>query len=170
MLGACSAPKQGHTIYTYNVNNFARHIETTLDFVVFKEWLNNLHKEPVYSINGTITWETVKKVQASYRSFGYERTFNHWDTKAEFVKKKKGDCKSFAIAKYKDLRALGATKDQVNLWSGDFGKRSHMVVVIDINGEQKVLDIYGDPIPAKDYFYKKFIPAYRLNEDGWDTN
>jgi len=169
-LIACAPVHKGHPIYIYTAN-FARDIEHTSDFATLKDWNNVLKRQRVGSGNGKPTYEAIKEINTNCNGKPYTKT-PVWPTANEFSWAKSGDCKGFAICKYYALRRAGFKASQLNLWSGDYKGRSHLVLVVEFESEEYVLDIGSESnLPlAKDYFYKNFSPAYRFNENGWDVN
>lgn len=170
LLTAC-ATQTNHRIITPNVTNFAREIERTDDFITLTQWVSVLRREKIKSSNATPTYEVMKSINDECNKKPYSPN-PAWPTPEEFKRERSGDCKGFAICKYYALRKAGFKASQLNFWSGDYMGRPHLLLVAELEGQEYVLDIGAESvIPlAKDYFYKRFMPAYRFNENGWDVN
>lgn len=171
VLSSCTTvPKQDHIIHLQNVHNFARHIDSSENFSVLTEWNALLKRSPVYAGQGTPTLDALRRTNETINHLpgkAYDNT--GWQTPLEFVASPVADCKGYAVAKYYALRALGFSADQLNLWSGDYKGKSHLILVAEVEGKEYVLDIMEPELPeASTYFYKNFQPGYRLNEQGWD--
>jgi predicted transglutaminase-like cysteine proteinase len=164
-----SACNKGYPIHIQNVTNFAREINP--GFIVEKEWVLLLKKQPVISGHQKPTFEAIKRINDNCNNKAYKPD-PKWPTPREFTEAKTADCKGFAICKYYALRAVGFSANQLNLWSGDYDGHPHLILVVKLDDKQYVLDIGAEAnLPeAKDYFYKRFQPAYRFNENGWDIN
>lgn len=171
LIAACGQKPNSHPVYIPFVNNFVRDIEHTGDFKVLREWIEVLQRQPIVSGNGKLTYAALEAVNINCNKKPYKIN-SKWPTPKEFMDALDGDCKGYAICKYYALRKAGWKASQLNLWSGDYNHRAHMMLVAELNGKQYVLDIgsESDLPEAKDYFYKNFQPAYRFNENGWDVN
>ncbi len=161
----------GHPFHIQNVQNFAREIDPTADFISQKNWLDVLRRQPIVSGKGKPTYGTMKAINDNCNKKAYKVT-PAWPTPNEFTAADSGDCKGFAICKYYALRKAGFAASQLNLWSGDYNGVPHLVLVVRLEDKQYVLDIGAESnLPlAKDYFYRNFQPSYRFNEIGWDVN
>jgi len=167
-LIAC-AP-HGHPIHIKNVQNFAREINDTskpLDM----NWINVMKRQPVVSGKDKPTLEALRAINDKCNNRAYKEN-PEWPTPKEFALADNSDCKGFSICKYYALRKVGFKPQQLNLWSGDYKGRAHMILVAEVDNQEYVLDIGAESsLPlAKDYFYKNFKPSYRFNENGWDVN
>ncbi len=139
---------------------------------------NILNKEPIVEGHQRPSLEALKAINDMVNRKPYK--ISDWLSPRQFEQAPYSDCKGYAVTKYYYARKLGWKAKDLNFWSGDYivhgllndERIPHMIVVANINGEQRVLDIGSeDNLPlAKDYFYKKFMPAYRFNENGWDVN
>lgn len=168
LLSGCSTTD--HKIYMQNVSNYARNIEPSNDFIVLKDWLGVLDRQPIIEGKGKPSYEVMKAINDIANNKPYKKS--GWLTPKEFNSQEYSDCKGYTIAKYYELRRAGWKASELNIWTGDYLGRSHLVLVASLEGKQYVLDIgyEGDLPEAKEYFYKRFFPAYRFNENGWDVN
>ena len=180
LLLLCScAQHTPHPIYTKNVQNYARAIEASKDMeIAERQWTEILKQEPIIEGNQKPSLEVLKTINDMINRKPYK--ISGWLSPQQFEQAPYSDCKGYAVAKYYALRRAGWKKSDLNLWSGDYIVRGliqdekipHLILVANINGKQRVLDIgsEGNLPLAKDYFYKRFMPAYRFNENGWDVN
>lgn len=163
-------PKIGHLTHMNHVTNYARSIEPNKDLMkaIIPEFLDVMKREPIIAKKWDHDYDTLALTNIRINrkeSFA----LSPWMTPKEFEASEYADCKGYAIAKYYKLRALGWSKDDLNLWSGDYDGQSHMMLTARFEGKVYVLDIMDQSLPeAKDYFFKHFVPSYRFNETGLD--
>ncbi len=136
-------------------------------------------RQPVKSSNKPKSMEAARKVfeQCNNQKYASDKEVwgkdDYWATPKEYISKGKGDCEDFAICMYYGLRAEGWGKDQVNIWSGYviLGKDkgyAHAATVFELDGEEYYTAVsVPQLIKARDRMYKIFLPAQRINEDGW---
>ncbi len=164
-------PLHGHPFQNMNVSNFAREIDQDSQMILTKpEWVAVLEGQKIISGKGQLTLDKLRMVNDRVNS---KQSFalSPWMTPEQFYSAKEADCKAYATTKYYELRAMGWKPEELNLWSGDYDGRSHLVLVARLGDKTYVLDILDQHMPeAKDYFYKHFIPSYRFNELGLDVN
>ncbi len=151
------------------ITNFAREIDGQDVGVINPRWRQILKSEPIIEGKDKPSYNVMKAINQTCNSKPYQAS-EEWQTPNEFALAKTTDCKGYSVCKYYALRAAGFKAEQLNLWSGAYNNEAHMTLVAELDDKQYVLDA-GDEanLPlAQDYFYKKFIPAYRFNEKGWD--
>jgi predicted transglutaminase-like cysteine proteinase len=158
-------------MYITSIQNYAREINKTSDFKVLKEWNNVLKRQPITSGTKKPNYTTLREINADCNNKAYKSNLK-WPTPEEFKASDSADCKGFSVCKYYALRKAGWKPSQLNLWSGDYKGKSHMILVVELDNEEYVLDIGAEAnLPhARDYFYKDFMPSWRFNENGWDVN
>lgn len=133
-------------------------------------WQGVLKRQPVLAKKATPTLESIQNIQKECNNFNWASPDNNWSTPKEAQLKGWGDCKDAAICKYYKLRAAGFSANQLNLWSGWYGKKlqAHLVLAVTLNDKSYILDALSqDTIPAHKYMFKTFHPSHRLNENGW---
>lgn len=169
LLTSCTHD-QSHPILLSNVSNYVRDIAPTDDFTVLKSWNDVLKKQPVIGSSKQPSYEIMYAINKECNRKDYKKN-PVWPTPVEFRQSTTADCKGFVICKYYALRAAGFKPEQLNIWSGSYKGQSHLVLAAKLNNDY-ILDIGSESnLPlAKDYFEKKFRPAYRFNETGWDVN
>lgn len=164
-------PEHGHPTHNMNVSNFARVIDKDNSLnVIEPEWIRIMQLQPIVSSEGIKTLDKIRMVNDKVNS---KRSFalSPWLTPKQFYNAREADCKAYATTKYYELRSMGWKPEELNLWSGDYDGRPHLIVTARLNNNVYVLDIMNQNLPeAKDYFYKHFVPSYRFNEIGLDVN
>ena len=168
-LSACTIP-DSHKLHMEHVSNFVRPIEKE-SLAPLKGWKEVLSRQPVATGANKPTYEVMKQINDDCNKKDYKLT-PKWSTPNEFAMSSTSDCKGFAVCKYYALRKAGFNADQLNLWSGDYTHKAHLMLTASINNKQYALDIGAESnLPeAKNYFYKNFQPTYRFNEMGWAVN
>ncbi len=167
---ALDKPIKGHLFHMKQVNNYARQIEKSDDLkIIAPDFVDILKRQKLIIGKGKKSLEILKQVNNEINSKG-SFALSPWMTPNEFKIAKYADCKAYATTKYYKLRELGWSEDELNLWSGDYDGTSHLILTARIDDKVYVLDIMDQNLPeAKDYFYNHFIPSYRFNEKGVDT-
>ncbi len=169
ILSAC-AVQDSHPLHMERVSNFVTPIEAE-NLTALKGWIGVLDRQPITNGNNKPTYEVMKQINDDCNKKAYKLT-PAWPTAKEFAMSSTADCKGFAICKYYALRKAGFSANQLNLWSGDYTHKAHLMLTAGVNNKQYALDIgaESDLPEAKDYFYKNFWPTYRFNEVGWTVN
>lgn len=173
LLNGCTyglnKPIHGHLMHMKQVNNYAREIEYSKDLRIIEPgFVNILKQQPIIFGKGIKTIEVLKKVNNEVNSKNKFDFAPHM-TPNEFKIAKFADCKAYTTTKYYALRALGWKPEELNIWSGDYNGRAHLMLTARIGDKVYALDIMDQSLPeAKDYFFKNFIPSYRFNEKGLD--
>lgn len=135
-----------------------------------KPWVDVLHRQPVVAGNGTPSYEKLVDINKNclHKPFGITKGYS---TPKEAAKLPAADCKNFAVCKYYALRAAGWSANDVSIWVGDYDHVPHQIVVAKLGQQTFVLDIIQpNVVPVSDYFFHKFQPTFRMNENGWDYN
>lgn len=168
-LASCSTTQP--KLYGSNkTDNYARRIEIS-EYMSKKEWVEVLKRQPIKIGKGNPSLHDLVKVQTECNNFNWAHKDENWSTPLEARQKNWGDCKDAAICKYYKLRALGWKPEQLNLWSGWYGKKyeGHLTLAVRLGNAQYILDDMNNAvIPAKEYMHKIFEPYRRLNELGED--
>jgi hypothetical protein len=88
-----------------------------------------------------------------------------WETPLEFYFMS-GDCKDYAVAKYMSLRYLGWDPQELRIVVGKVLSRriEHAVLVVNLNGETKVLDSLHPHYVVNAENFHDFRPTYSVNE------
>lgn len=171
ILCSTIANAQGHPTHNMNVSNFARVIDKDDSMhIIEPEWVRIMQTQPIVARKGIRTLDKMRMINDRVNS---KRSFalSPWLTPEQFYNAREADCKAYATTKYYELREAGWKAEDLNLWSGDYDGRPHLVLVARLNDKTYVLDIMNQHLPeAKDYFYKHFVPSYRFNEIGLDVN
>ncbi len=169
-LTACSTQPQGHTFHITSVSTYVEAITPTNDFKTLSQWQGVLNRQPIAASQAKPSYATLSAINMEVNFKPYKINPN-WPTPKEFAASPTADCKGFTLSKYYALRRAGWKANEVNIWSGDYQGRSHMLLVAKLEANSYVLDIGSESnLPlAKDYFYHNFVPSYRFNETGWET-
>ena len=161
----------GHPTHIERVQNYAREIDKDPQMkVIVPDWVRILQTEKIISGRGKPTLDKLRMVNDRVNS---KRLFalSPWMTPTQFYMTAEADCKAYATTKYYELRALGWKPEELNLWSGDYDGKPHLILTARLGDKVYVLDIMNQHLPeAKDYFYKHFVPSFRFNELGVDVN
>jgi predicted transglutaminase-like cysteine proteinase len=90
-----------------------------------------------------------------------------WATPIEFLQRS-GDCEDYAIAKYKSLRLLGFTPEELRIVVlNDLNLNVlHAVLGVKVDGRYMILDNQiKQTVESRRVFH--YQPIYSINEDGW---
>jgi len=161
----------GHPTHNMIVSNYAREIDKDPQMnVIVPDWVAMMKAEKIVSGKGLPTYDKLRMVNDRVNS---KQSFalSPWMTPQQFYIAKEADCKAYATTKYYELRAMGWKAKELNLWSGDYDGKPHLILTARLGDKVYVLDIMNQNLPeAKDYFYRHFVPSYRFNELGVDVN
>lgn len=155
-------------------NNYVKPLVYTKDFLgAQKDWNDVLKRQPIVSSNRNPQYKDLINTQVLCNTFKWAHYKDELSTPKEAQTKGWGDCKDAAICKYYKLRALGWEANQMNLWSGWYGKKyeKHLTLAIQFNNNQYILDDLTNKVQlANNYMHKDFEPFWRLNENGWSVH
>lgn len=88
---------------------------------------------------------------------------DQWQTFQQTLRRGRGDCEDFAIAKYAMLRRLGISQADMYLsvLKDRSRERYHAVLIVRVDGTYHVLDIYDDTVWS-DGMYGNYQPLYSI--------
>jgi len=95
-------------------------------------------------------------------------TRDHWATPMEFLKRGKGDCEDYAMAKYISLRALGFRQDQMRMVIvfDHVMQMPHALLIVENDGESLVLDNQNPAVLSADDV-SRYKPIYSISQVAW---
>src|SRR5690606_36392050 len=93
---------------------------------------------------------------------------DHWETPMEFLKRGKGDCEDYAMAKYISLRALGFRQDQMRMVIvfDHVMQMPHALLIVENDGESLVLDNQNPAVLSADDV-SRYKPIYSISQVAW---
>lgn len=89
---------------------------------------------------------------------------DYWATPLEFFRRS-GDCEDYVIAKYRSLRLLGLSADQLRMVVVEDIVRAlpHAVLAVYLGDEVLILDNLSEPVLAQQRV-DQYVPYYSVNE------